>query len=142
MGELKMEKKGDVELAKIIAEIDALKEEAAQVGRAPTPFSALKSRARPPPASSSPLSGFPLAGATLTLPPRVRPLESAARQTQRDHREDARAGEDLPFGAFAARSGRGSPIARARALPSVDLLELALRADPRSSSSRHLPPPR
>ena len=38
MGELKMEKKGDVELAKIIAEIDALKEEAAQVGRAPTPF--------------------------------------------------------------------------------------------------------
>ena len=33
-----MEKKGDVELAKIIAEIDALKEEAAQVGRAPTPF--------------------------------------------------------------------------------------------------------
>ena len=47
-----MEKKGDVELAKIIAEIDALKEEAAQVGRAPTPFSALKSRARPPPALS------------------------------------------------------------------------------------------
>ena len=43
-----MEKKSDVELAKIIAEIDALKEEAAQVGRAPTPFSALKSRARPP----------------------------------------------------------------------------------------------
>ena len=48
MGELKMEKKSDVELAKIIAEIDALKEEAAQVGRAPTPFSALKTRARPP----------------------------------------------------------------------------------------------
>ena len=31
MGELKMEKKGDAELAKITAEIDALKEEAAQV---------------------------------------------------------------------------------------------------------------
>ena len=33
MGELKMEKKGDAELAKITADIDALKEEAAQVRR-------------------------------------------------------------------------------------------------------------
>lgn len=41
MGELKMEKKGDAEVAKITADIDALKAEAAQVrvlpARAPHP---------------------------------------------------------------------------------------------------------
>ena len=95
---------------------------------------------RPAPRRRHPPSPASLAGATLTLPPRPTP-ESAARQTQRGHREDARAGRPT---VWCVRGPVRSRIAdpRARALPSVDLLELALRADPRSSSSRHLPPPR
>ena len=115
MGELKLEKKGDAELEKVLAEIDALKTEATEVRVVRKSLSSPSACASPPP--------FPCDDddvADLDRPRSLRVCSTAGWQTRCRHREDARAGEDLPPGPSPRRR---RPRSRVRSRPPVDLLQ-------------------